>query len=111
MLWLKFSSQVCRQVTLFINLNFNYLSSSNVDEEERDSVFAEEVVRSRELKAKRTTFRSSRSKSESSAVSGDSAARYLSWENVSFLGHELRKTVRKGFHWLAYPSLGEDHEK
>lgn len=92
-------------------MNFNYLSSSNVDEEERDSVFAEEVVRSRELKAKRTTFRSSRSKSESSAVSGDSAARYLSWENVSFLGHELRKTVRKGFHWLAYPSLGEDREK
>lgn len=85
-----------------------YLSSSNVDEEEHDSVFAEEVVRSRELKAKRTTFRSSRSKSESSAVSGDSAARYLSWENVSFLGHELRKTVRKGFHWLAYPSLDSE---
>lgn len=81
-----------------------YLSSSNVEEEEHDSAFTEEAVQSRELKEKRTAFRSSRSKSESSAVSGDSAARYISWENVSFLGHELRKTVRKGFHWLAYTS-------
>ena len=92
-------------------MNFNFLYSSNVEEEEHDSAFTEEAVQSRELKEKRTAFRSSRSKSESSAVSGDSAARYISWENVSFLGHELRKTVRKGFHWLAYTSPGKNHKK
>ncbi|KAL9963260.1 hypothetical protein ACROYT_G032443 [Oculina patagonica] len=84
-----------------------YISSSNV-EEEQESAFSEEAVESRQLKEKRAAFRSTRSKSESSAVAGGSVPRYLSWENVSFLGHEIRKTVSRGFHWIASPSL--EHE-
>lgn len=77
-----------------------YISSAN-EEEGKESQISEETVEARQLEAKRANFRSVRSKSESSA-------RYLSWENVSFLGGEIRKTVTRGFHWIAYPSLGSD---
>lgn len=77
-------------------------------EEDQDSAFTEEAVHSGQLKAKRAGFRSARSKSESSAAHADgNTTRYLSWENVSFLGQELRKTVSRGFQWIASPSLGK----
>lgn len=86
---------------------FHFSSFSSNVEEEQESAFSEEAVESRQLKEKRAAFRSTRSKSESSAVAGGSVPRYLSWENVSFLGHEIRKTVSRGFHWIASPSLGK----
>ncbi|XP_068706589.1 oxidation resistance protein 1-like isoform X1 [Montipora foliosa] len=72
-----------------------YISSSNEEEEAKDSQISSKA------EDKRVAFRSARSKSESSA-------RYLSWENAAFLGGEIRKTVTKGFHWIAYPSLDYD---
>lgn len=88
-------------------IHFSCLISSNA-EEEQESAFTEEAVQSGQLKAKRAGFRSTRSKSETSAVRADgNTARYLSWENVSFLGQELRKTVSRGFQWIASPSLGK----
>ena len=87
-----------------------FFISSNA-EEEQESAVTDESVHSGQLKAKRAGFRSARSKSESSAARSDSkTARYLSWENVSFLGQELRKTVSKGFQWIASPSLGKNRK-
>lgn len=91
----------------FIFFSCLFFISSNA-EEEQESALTEESVHSGQLKAKRAGFRSARSKSESSAARSDSkTARYLSWENVSFIGQELRKTVSKGFQWIASPSLGK----
>ncbi|XP_015765178.1 PREDICTED: uncharacterized protein LOC107344086 [Acropora digitifera] len=73
-----------------------YISSAN-EEEEKDPQIRSKAVEKPQTKA-RKAFRSTRSRSESSA-------RYLSWENVSFLGGEIRKSVVKGFQWIAYPSL------
>lgn len=97
--WLR----CCWFIFVFVVYNltcsfFNFLFSANEDEE-KESQNSEQARGTRQLKAKRA-FRSERSKSESSA-------RYLSWENVSFLGGEIRKTVARGFHWIAYPSLGK----
>ncbi|KAK2556344.1 Nuclear receptor coactivator 7 [Acropora cervicornis] len=73
-----------------------YISSAN-EEEEKDPQIRSKAVEKPQTKAKKA-FRSTRSRSESSA-------RYLSWENVSFLGGEIRKSVVKGFQWITYPSL------
>lgn len=75
-----------------------FLFSANEEEEEEESQISAEAVETQQLKARRA-FRSARSKSESSAPN-------VSWEHVSFLG-EIRKTVARGFHWIAYPSLGK----
>lgn len=78
--------------------------SAHEEEGQESQVNSGEAVETRPLKDRRTNFRSTRSKSESSAHS-------LSWENVSFLGGELRKTISKGFQWIAYPSVGKIIEK
>lgn len=83
---------------------FSFFYFSAHEEEGQESQVSEEAVETRPLKDRRTNFRSTRSKSESSA-------HYLSWENVSFLGGELRKTISKGFQWIAYPSAGKIIEK
>lgn len=83
---------------------FSFFYFSAHEEEGQESQVSEEAVETRPLKDRRTNFRSTRSKSESSA-------HYLSWENVSFLGGELRKTISKGFQWIAYPSFGKIIEK
>lgn len=83
---------------------FPFFCFSAHEEEGQESQVSEEAVETRPLKDRRTNFRSTRSKSESSA-------HYLSWENVSFLGGELRKTISKGFQWIAYPSVGKIMEK
>lgn len=105
--WCCWTSSKVELHRLIYSFIFSCLISSRA-EEEQESAFTEGAVHSGQLKAKRAGFRSARSKSESSAARADgNTTRYLSWENVSFLGQELKKTVSRGFQWIASPSLGK----
>ena len=73
--------------------------SAETKKEEKDSQIRSKAVEKPQSKAKKA-FRSARSRSER-------FARYLSWENVSFLGGINCRSVVKRVQWIAYPSLGK----